>query len=219
MEDLKNDGEAQPSPAEVEEEEDRAIAYRLSASYRKRDIRKLVVEPFILFLKKNRIAPSSRKLPLNHMTKALFDWLEIEPGSPPRPADAGINAIARTSKLNAVAEARRESNQRSAASPKISLPLSVPKPSQRWQHPDEESRTRVEEVMAMRKMSTKMSNFPVSLPADLHLAFKLKCVSQRKTMAEIVRDLVARECNAAGEAHTKSKVKPTKSAKVENVHA
>jgi hypothetical protein len=56
--------------------------------YRKRDVRKLVVEPF-LQLMVGRETETSR----NRVFDALFDWVGVEKKS--RPSDASINAIAR----------------------------------------------------------------------------------------------------------------------------
>jgi hypothetical protein len=47
----------------------------------------------------------------------------------------------------------------------------------------------------MRKME-KMSKFPVSVPVELHRAFKMKCASEGVLMAEAVRALLARELEA-----------------------
>jgi hypothetical protein len=78
--------------AKFEADEDLDIAFLLDkeGDYRKRDITKLVVEPFLRFLERNDVVPS-RALPLNRMTTALFDWLDIEE---PRPTDVGIRTIA-----------------------------------------------------------------------------------------------------------------------------
>lgn len=61
----------------------------------------------------------------------------------------------------------------------------------------------------MRKMPTGMSNFPVSLPADLHRAFKVKCVRRGVTMADVVRELVRRECESVDASRT-PKAKPAR---------
>ena len=65
--------------AKIEADEDLDIAFLLDkkGDYRKRDITKLVVEPFLRFLERNDVIPS-RALPLNRMMRALFDWLDIE---------------------------------------------------------------------------------------------------------------------------------------------
>jgi len=78
--------------AKFEADEDLDIAFLLDkeGDYRKRDITKLVVEPFLRFLERNDVVPS-RALPLNRMTTALFDRLDIEE---PRPTDVGIRTIA-----------------------------------------------------------------------------------------------------------------------------
>ena len=81
-------------PAEFEANEDQDIAFFIDSAggYRKREVRKQAVEPFLRFLKKHDLVPS-RKLPLNRMMGALFDWLDIERKL--RPADTGIRTIAR----------------------------------------------------------------------------------------------------------------------------
>ena len=80
--------------AEFEAEEDQDIeAYIDSAGdYRKRQVRKQAVEPFLQFLEKHGVVPS-RKLPRTRMMRALFDWLEIEKKL--RPTEAGMRTIAR----------------------------------------------------------------------------------------------------------------------------
>jgi hypothetical protein len=82
-------------PAEMEEEEDRDIEFVIerAGDYRKRQVRKLVVEPFLLLLEEYRVVPDSKLLPLNRMMQALFDWLGIKPTL--RPTDSGIGTIAR----------------------------------------------------------------------------------------------------------------------------
>ena len=47
----------------------------------------------------------------------------------------------------------------------------------------------------MRKMA-QMRRFPVSVPVDLHRAFKMKCVSEGRLMSEVVRGLLERELEA-----------------------
>ena len=83
--------------AKVEEDEDQDIAYFLGSKgdYRKRELRSLVIEPFIRFLERNGVTPS-RTLPLAGMMRALFDWLEIERKW--RPTDTGIRTIVRDMK-------------------------------------------------------------------------------------------------------------------------
>ena len=92
LDDLRDTGEAPPDPGKIEDIEDLAIAFLLDSKgdYRKRTTTKLVVEPFLDFLDRHNITPS-RKLPLNHMFKALFDWLRIEQKH--RPTEAGIRTI------------------------------------------------------------------------------------------------------------------------------
>ena len=80
-------------PTESEASEDRDIAFLLDkGDYRKRHVHKLAVEPFLRFLEEHDVVPS-RKLPLNRMMEALFDWLGIERTL--RPTDVGIRTIAR----------------------------------------------------------------------------------------------------------------------------
>jgi hypothetical protein len=81
-------------PEESEVIEDRNIAAYLDSAddYRKRWVRKQAVEPFLRFLERQGVTPS-RKLPRNRMMKALFDWLNVEPGV--RPTPSGIRTIAR----------------------------------------------------------------------------------------------------------------------------
>jgi hypothetical protein len=64
----------------------------LPSGYRKRQIRTLVVEPFLRFLKTHDIVPS-RQLPRSGMMRAWFDWLGVEKKL--RPTDTGIRTIAR----------------------------------------------------------------------------------------------------------------------------
>jgi hypothetical protein len=82
-------------PAEIEEEEDRNIEFLIdrTGDYRKRQVRKLVVEPFLLLLEEFRVVPHSKLLPRNRMMQALFDWLGIKPTL--CPTDSGIRTIAR----------------------------------------------------------------------------------------------------------------------------
>jgi hypothetical protein len=46
--------------------------------YRKRDVRKLVVEPFLQLMAQHEITTSRKQLPRKRMFDALFDWLGIE---------------------------------------------------------------------------------------------------------------------------------------------
>ena len=82
-------------PAEIEESEDRDIEFVIerTGDYRKRQVRKLVVEPFLLLLEHHRVVPHPKLLPLNRMMQAFFDWLGIEQAL--RPTDSGIRTIAR----------------------------------------------------------------------------------------------------------------------------
>jgi hypothetical protein len=82
------------SPAQFEASEDQDIAAFIDSGddYRKREVRKQAVEPFLRFLERRGVVPS-RKLPRTRMMRALFDWLEIEQTL--RPTEAGVRTIAR----------------------------------------------------------------------------------------------------------------------------
>jgi hypothetical protein len=84
---------------EIEANEDEDIAFLIDRAddYRKRQVRKQAVEPFLRFLQKHDVVPS-RKLPLNRMMAALFDWLHIEMRL--RPTETGVRTIARDLKLS-----------------------------------------------------------------------------------------------------------------------
>jgi hypothetical protein len=81
--------------AEVEEQEDRDIEFVINRAddYRKRQVRKLAVEPFLLLLEEYGVVPHPKQLPLNRMMHAFLDWVGIEQRR--RPTDAGIRTIAR----------------------------------------------------------------------------------------------------------------------------
>ena len=89
--------------------EDRIVASLLRSKdgYRKREVRTLVVEPFLQFLEQHKVVPS-RALPLNRMMRAVFDWLGIPTRL--RPTDAGIRTIFRDFRRSRKASrrARRE---------------------------------------------------------------------------------------------------------------
>ena len=57
----------------------------------------------------------------------------------------------------------------------------------------------------MQKTSSKMSKFPVSVPVELHRAFKTKCASEGRMMADVVRAFLERECNATAGKLTRAK--------------
>jgi hypothetical protein len=61
--------------------------------YRKRDVRKLVVEPFLQLMAEREIITSRRKLPRKRLFDALFDWLGVEQKD--RPSSANIDKAAR----------------------------------------------------------------------------------------------------------------------------
>ena len=92
---LMQESDVNIDPAEIEESEDRDIEFVIerTGDYRKRQVRKLVVEPFLLLLERHRVVPHQKLLPLNRMMQALFDWLGIEQAL--RPTDSGIRTIAR----------------------------------------------------------------------------------------------------------------------------
>ncbi|MDA9411896.1 hypothetical protein [Bradyrhizobium sp. CCBAU 45384] len=61
--------------------------------YRKRVVRKLVVEPFLRLMAERGITTSRKQRPRKRIFDALFDWIGIQKKF--RLTDAGINAIAR----------------------------------------------------------------------------------------------------------------------------
>jgi len=89
----RQDSTERIDPAQFEASEDQDIAAFIDSAgdYRKRQVRKQVVEPFLRFLEKHGVVPS-RKLPRTRMMRALFDWLEIEQKL--RPTEAGVRTIA-----------------------------------------------------------------------------------------------------------------------------
>jgi len=78
--------------AKIEADEDRRIQDYLdrASDYRKRAVRKFVVEPFLSFLGRHGVKPS-RERPLIRMLTALFDWIGVEKKF--RPTPAGIRTI------------------------------------------------------------------------------------------------------------------------------
>jgi hypothetical protein len=68
-------------------------------AYRKRDVTKLVVQPFLQLMVEQGITTSRKHLPRKRMFDALFDWLGIERKF--RPSSAGIDAVARSQKAGA----------------------------------------------------------------------------------------------------------------------
>ena len=92
---LMADNDGNIDPAAIEEEEDRNIEFAIdrAADYRKRQVRKLAVEPFLLLREERGIVPHPKLLPLSRMMKAFFDWLGVEQAL--RPTDSGIRTIAR----------------------------------------------------------------------------------------------------------------------------
>jgi hypothetical protein len=61
--------------------------------YKKRDVRKLVVEPFLQLIAEHGITTSRKQLPRKRIFEALFDWLGVERSF--RPSSVNIDAIAR----------------------------------------------------------------------------------------------------------------------------
>jgi hypothetical protein len=78
-----------------EEREDRNIEFLLEGmgDYRKRQVTKLVVEPFLRLLDEFHVVPHPKRLPLSRMMQAFFDLLGIDDKL--RPRDVGIRTIAR----------------------------------------------------------------------------------------------------------------------------
>jgi hypothetical protein len=62
-------------------------------TYKKRDLRKVVVEPFLQLMAEHKITTSRKQRPRKQIFDALFDWLGVEPKF--RPSSANIDAIAR----------------------------------------------------------------------------------------------------------------------------
>jgi hypothetical protein len=62
-------------------------------TYKKRDLRKVVVEPFLQLMAKHEITTSRKERPRKRIFDALFDWLGVEQKF--RPSSANIDAIAR----------------------------------------------------------------------------------------------------------------------------
>lgn len=71
----------------------RDIDHWLGDDYRKRDVREMVVEPFLRLMVEHGITTSRKQRPRKKIFAALFDWLEIEPKY--RPTSANIDKIAR----------------------------------------------------------------------------------------------------------------------------
>lgn len=71
-------------------------------AYKKRDVRKLIVEPFLQLLATQEIKTSRKQLPRSRMFKALFDWLDVQKKF--RLSNAAINNIARELEGAAIVE-------------------------------------------------------------------------------------------------------------------
>jgi hypothetical protein len=65
-------------------------------AYKKRDVRKLVVEPFLQLMAEQKITTSRKQLPRKRIFDALFDWLGVERKF--RPSSAAINVVAKRSR-------------------------------------------------------------------------------------------------------------------------
>jgi hypothetical protein len=85
--------EYRPEVFEADEDQDIADLIDSMGDFRKRQVRKLAVEPFLLLLEDYRVVPHPKLLPLTRIMQAFFDWLGIEQGL--RPTDSGIRTIAR----------------------------------------------------------------------------------------------------------------------------
>jgi hypothetical protein len=73
-------------------------------------------------------------------------------------------------------------------------------------------------MMAMHNKPPPMAKFPVLVPPEMHIEFKLMCVREGRSMSEVVRELLEAKLNAARVATAKPKTKPTKSTKAEEAH-
>ncbi|MCK1714211.1 MULTISPECIES: hypothetical protein [unclassified Bradyrhizobium] len=62
-------------------------------AYKKRDLRKLVMEPFLRLMAEQEIITSRKHRPRKRIFDALFDWLGVDKKS--RPTSANIDTIAR----------------------------------------------------------------------------------------------------------------------------
>jgi hypothetical protein len=82
-----------PEVFEAQEDQDIADLIDSMSDFRKRQVRKLVVERFLLLLEKFGVVPHPKRLPLSRMMHALFDWLGIEQAQ--RPTDSGVRTIER----------------------------------------------------------------------------------------------------------------------------
>jgi hypothetical protein len=76
--------------------------------YKKREVRKLVVEPFLQLMAQRKINTSRKERPRKRIFDALFDWIGVEQKF--RPSRASIDAIAR--ELDARASSDSDATQR-----------------------------------------------------------------------------------------------------------
>jgi len=81
--------------AKAEEWEDQNIKFVIDRAddYRKRQVTKLLVEPFLSLLDEFHVVPHPKRLPLIRMMRAFFDLLGVDDKL--RPSDVSIRTIAR----------------------------------------------------------------------------------------------------------------------------
>ena len=80
----------------LEEIEALNIKYLLdsdAANYKKPMLRRLLIEPFLVYLHRAGVVPHPHKLPLSRIMEALFDWVGIDRKH--RPTNTGVRTIAR----------------------------------------------------------------------------------------------------------------------------
>jgi hypothetical protein len=99
-------------PAAIEDEEDQDIAFLIdqSADYRKRQVRKLAVEPFLRWLEKQGVVPHPKRLPRTRMMRTFFDWLGVDARL--RHSDSGVRTIAWELKAQTPIKRRRRKRRR-----------------------------------------------------------------------------------------------------------
>lgn len=80
----------------LEEIEALNIRYLLDSdatNYKKRMLRRLLIEPFLFYLHRAGVVPHPHQLPLSRIMEAMFDWVGIDRKH--RPTNTGVRAIAR----------------------------------------------------------------------------------------------------------------------------
>ena len=80
----------------LEEIEALNIKYLLdsdAAKYKKSPLRRLLIEPFLVYLHFAGVVPHRHKLPLSRIMGAMFDWVDIDRKR--RPTSTGVRTIAR----------------------------------------------------------------------------------------------------------------------------